>query len=241
MSIVAIIPARYDSSRFPGKPLADIKGKSMIQLVFEQCAQLEFIDKVIIATDDERIFNHAQSFGASVMMTAASHRNGTERIAEVVKSLPIGYDAVLNVQGDEPFVHAEQLKLLCDLIQNPQFNIATLAKEITETHELESSNTVKVVFNKANKALYFSRFAIPFQRNREVGAKHFKHIGMYAFKANILDQLVNLPASTLEMSESLEQLRWLDHGFDIQVGITAFDSFGIDTPEDLILALKRLV
>jgi len=240
MSILAVIPARYSSSRFPGKPLADINGKSMIQRVYEQALKSTRLDRVIIATDDKRIFKHAKKFGAEVMMTSENHRNGTERIAEVVQNIEENYDSVLNIQGDEPFVKIEQIDLLCDIISKKDNDIASLAKKLEDTDEVKSPNTVKVVMSKSNKALYFSRFAIPYQRNLATGVIRYKHIGMYAFKKLILEELINLPESSLEVAESLEQLRWLESGYSIEMGITNFESIGIDTPEDLEKAIKQL-
>ncbi len=240
MSILAIIPARYNSSRFPGKPLADIKGKSMIQRVYEQVNSSKKLDKVIIATDDKRIFNHAKMFGAEVMMTSEKHRNGTERIAEVVDNIDENYKAILNIQGDEPFVRIEQIDMLCDIISLEDNDIASLAKKIEDKEESQSPNTVKVVMNKANNALYFSRYAIPYQRDKNTNITRYKHIGIYAFKTSVLKELIKLDISDLEMSESLEQLRWLENGYTIEMGITSYDSFGIDTPEDIEKAINRL-
>ena len=239
MSIIAIIPSRYDSSRFPGKPLADINGKSMIQRVYEQAQKVQALDKVVVATDDDRIFEHCKAFGANVMMTSVDHTNGTERITEVIKNEKQGFDFVLNIQGDEPFVHPEQIESLCNLISSGDFDIATLAKEITDEHELESANTVKVVMSKNNKALYFSRYSLPFDRNEASPIRH-KHIGMYAFKTKVLLELESLNPSALEQSESLEQLRWLENDYIIGVAKTNYDSFGIDTPEDIINALNKI-
>ncbi len=239
MSIIAIIPSRYDSSRFPGKPLADIDGISMIQRVYEQAQKVQALDKVVVATDDDRIFEHCKAFGANVMMTSVGHTNGTERITEVIKKEKHGFDFVLNIQGDEPFVHPEQIENLCNLISSGDFDIATLAKEITDEHELESANTVKVVMSNNNKALYFSRYSLPFDRN-EVSPIRYKHIGMYAFKTKVLLELESLNPSALEQSESLEQLRWLENDYIIGVAKTIYDSFGIDTPEDIINALNKI-
>ncbi len=240
MKFIAIIPARFESTRFPGKPLADIKGKSMIQRVYEQAKKVEKLSRVIIATDDQRIIDHCKHIGAEVMMTSNNHRNGTERIAEVMRNIGEEFEVVLNIQGDEPFVKTEQIELLCDMISKEENQIASLAKLISEQRELESINTVKVVMDKNSKALYFSRFAIPFQRQINMSTPHYKHIGMYAFKSNILQELIHLPISPLEQSESLEQLRWLESGYAIGMGITTFDSFGIDSPEDLIEAIKSI-
>ena len=239
MSIIAIIPARYESTRFPGKPLAIIDGKSMIERVYQQATKVKSLDKVVVATDDDRIYNHCMSLGIQAVMTSRDHLNGTERIIEVVKKEKLNFDFVLNIQGDEPFVHTQQIESLCELISAGKFDIATLAKEIIDEKELNSPNTVKLVKSKAGKALYFSRFAIPFERNI-AKAPHYKHIGMYAFKTDILLQLESLNQSPLEESESLEQLRWLENDMLIGVATTSFDSFGIDTPEDIEHALKHI-
>lgn len=240
MSILAVIPARYNSSRFPGKPLADIKGKSMIQRVYELVCKSTVIDKLIIATDDKRIFEHAKKFGAEVMMTSIDHRNGTERIAEVVRRTATKYDAVINIQGDEPFVKIEQIDLLCNIISDSEVDIASLTKQIDDIEELKSPNTVKVVMDKKAKAMYFSRYSIPYQRNMANNVVRYKHIGMYAFKSRILTEIVNLPESKLEIAENLEQLRWLEEGYNITMGITTQEAIGIDTPEDLENAISKL-
>lgn len=240
MSVIAIIPARYQSSRFPGKPLADINGKSMIQRVWEIAKSVDCIQRVIIATDDDRIYNHALGFGAEAMMTSTNHLNGTERIAEVARNISEDYDAILNIQGDEPFLKIEQIISLCKIISNSDFQIATLAKEITDDTELQSPNAVKVVTATNGKALYFSRFPIPFNRQGKQKISYYKHIGMYAFKSDVLQDLIKLPVSDLEKAESLEQLRWLSAGYSIGVEYTDFESFGIDTPEDLEKALNSL-
>ncbi len=240
MSVIAIIPARYQSSRFPGKPLVMIKGKSMVQRVWEKASLSKSIAKVIVATDDERIFNHVKSFGGEVMMTSPKHRNGTERIAEVMRKQSQKFDYVLNIQGDEPFVKWQQIEMLCKIIEREEFQIASLAKQIDITKELDSPNVVKVVMSKQQKALYFSRYAIPFNRSGDAQIAYYKHIGMYAFEASALQKLIALEMTPLEQAESLEQLRWLEAGFSIGMGISEFDSVGIDTPEDLEHALTYL-
>ncbi len=239
MSIIAIIPARYDSSRFPGKPLAIINGKSMIQRVYEQAVKVSFIDKIVVATDDDRILDHCKSVGVNAVMTAKKHRNGTERITEVVNSESQNFDYILNIQGDEPFVNIQQIESLCKLISSDKFQIATLAKAIDDEQEMNSNNTVKVVMTKGGKALYFSRYAIPFMRN-DLEIEHYKHVGMYAFKREALLQISKLKPSGLESAESLEQLRWLENDMSIGIEKTTFESFGIDTPEDIVNALKKL-
>ncbi len=240
MSVIAIIPARYQSSRFPGKPLVMIKGKSMVQRVWEKASLSNSIAKVIVATDDERIFNHVKAFGGEVMMTSPKHRNGTERIAEVMRKQSQKFDYVLNIQGDEPFVKGQQIELLCNIIEREEFQIASLAKQIDTKKELDSPNVVKVVMSKQQKALYFSRYAIPFNRSGDTQIAYYKHIGMYAFEASTLQKLIALEMTPLEQAESLEQLRWLEAGFSIGMGISEFDSVGIDTPEDLEHALTYL-
>jgi len=212
----------------------------MIQRVWEIAKSVDCIQRVIIATDDDRIYNHALDFGAEAMMTSPDHLNGTERIAEVARNISGKYDAILNIQGDEPFLKLDQIESLCKIITSSDFQIATLAKEITDNTELESPNVVKVVTANNGKALYFSRFPIPFNRQKNKEIRYFKHIGMYAFKAGVLQDLIKLPVSVLEKAESLEQLRWLSAGYSIGVEYTDFESFGIDTPEDLEKALKSL-
>jgi 3-deoxy-manno-octulosonate cytidylyltransferase (CMP-KDO synthetase) len=233
MKIVGIIPTRYAASRFPGKPLIDIGGKTMIQRVYEQALKAN-LAKIIIATDDERIHNAAKSFNANVVMTQVSHQNGTERCAEVMQILGNDFDACINIQGDEPFINPEQINKVAALLQQVH-NIVTLKKKITIQEELHNNNVVKVVCNKKDEALYFSRSVIPFQRNIEQGIleNHFKHIGIYGFSKNTLEEIVQLPMSILEKTESLEQLRWLENGYTIQVAETIFETIAIDTPEDL--------
>lgn len=236
--IVVIIPARYASTRFPGKPLAIVQGKTMIQRVYEQACQATLPDTVAIATDDERIFEHALSFGAPVFMTAPELPSGTDRCAAVAARFP---DAthIINVQGDEPFVQPEQIDLLASvLMSHPEREIATLAKRIDDPELLFNPNIVKVVFSVKNEALYFSRHPVPFVRGAEPGKwlekqAFFKHIGLYAFKREVLLALSSLAPASLEQAESLEQLRWLENGYHIAVGITDIETAGIDTPEDL--------
>ncbi|MCK5846599.1 MAG: 3-deoxy-manno-octulosonate cytidylyltransferase [Bacteroidales bacterium] len=239
MSIIAIIPARYDSSRFPGKPLADIDGKSMIHRVYLKASQVKSLDKVVVATDDKRIYDHCASLDINVVMTAKEHSNGTERITEVVKKETKKYDYILNIQGDEPFVHIEQIDSLCNLISSGNYDIATLAKQITDDNEKKSPNVVKLVKSNEGRALYFSRYGIPFDRNA-VNPIMYKHIGMYAFKHKVLLELEKLSPAELEQSESLEQLRWLQNDYIIGVAETQYESYGIDTPEDIVNALYKI-
>ena len=236
MKILGVIPARYDSSRFPGKPLVDIMGKTMIQRVVEQVQKCTLVDEVIVATDDERIAENVLSSGGNVIMTGKNHRSGTDRIGEVLEKLTAEgkfFDVVVNIQGDEPFIDPKQIEEVLSLFNNPEVQIATLAKKITSDEEINNPNVVKLVFGNSAQALYFSRSPIPYLRNKTDEATYFKHIGMYAYKAEILRQLVMLEPTPLEQAESLEQLRWLENGYKIYVHITEFESIAVDTPEDL--------
>jgi 3-deoxy-manno-octulosonate cytidylyltransferase (CMP-KDO synthetase) len=236
--LLAVIPARYASTRFPGKPLVLIQGKSMIQRVYEQALMSQSVDEVVIATDDDRIFDHARSIGANVVMTKPDHPSGTDRCAEVMAEYPQA-QYVLNIQGDEPFVQPEQIDLLADtLMRVGGTGIATLAKKIHQEDILFNPNVVKVVFSADSEALYFSRHPIPFIRGAEAGLwlihhDFYKHIGLYGFHREALTKISALAPSRLEKAESLEQLRWLENGFRIRVGITELETTGIDTPEDL--------
>jgi 3-deoxy-manno-octulosonate cytidylyltransferase (CMP-KDO synthetase) len=237
--ILGIIPARYASTRFPGKPLVDIHGKTMIRRVYEQASAARRVDKVIVATDDSRIFEHVAAFGGAVRMTDPDHPSGTDRCAEVAALFPQATH-VLNIQGDEPFIQPEQIDLLVEtLIGQNSADIATLVKKIVDWEQLSNPNVVKAVFSTAREALYFSRQPVPFLRGVEaaqwLGAGHdfYKHIGLYGFRAAALQAVARLEQTPLERAESLEQLRWLEHGFRIAVGITALETIGIDTPEDL--------
>jgi 3-deoxy-manno-octulosonate cytidylyltransferase (CMP-KDO synthetase) len=236
VNIIAIIPARYKSTRFEGKPLVDIGGKSMLQRVWEQCKKAKHLSNVIIATDDERIFNHAKRFGAEVMMTYEHHQSGTERCAEVISKLNAKPDAVINVQGDEPFIDEQYIDKVAELLQK-KYAIATLAHPILDKEEITNPNKVKVVMTKQGKALYFSRSAIPFERNAGI-AQHFGHVGIYGYQTDVLEKIVHLPESVLEKTESLEQLRWLENDLDIYVSIVEKPTQGIDTPQDLEKVLK---
>jgi 3-deoxy-manno-octulosonate cytidylyltransferase (CMP-KDO synthetase) len=237
---IGIIPARYASSRFPGKPLADIKGKSMIQRVYEQATKA--LETVYVATDDERIFSTVKAFGGKVAMTSSFHKSGTDRCAEAIKIAEQEqgkfYDVVLNVQGDEPFIEPEQLELVKSCFPDGKTQIATLVKKIGSTTELFDPNRPKVVVNVSGEAIYFSRSTIPFIRGIEkdtwlTSREFYMHIGLYGFRRDILPEITALPQSPLELAESLEQLRWIENGYHIAVRITTSESFGIDTPEDL--------
>jgi len=243
---ICIIPARYASTRFPGKPLVDIAGKSMVQRVYEQAKQVPDLTAIYVATDDVRIFNHVEAFGGKAIMTLDSHQSGTDRCAEVLELLEdedIGF--VVNIQGDEPFISPDQIQQLIEIIKGETVEnisqsppLATLAKQISTDKELFNENVVKVVFDKKLSALYFSRNPIPFVRGKKrkewmIGNLFFKHIGLYAYRAEVLTAIAKLPAGRLEKAESLEQLRWLENGYAIQCGITDKETIGIDTPEDL--------
>ena len=236
--VLAIIPARYASTRLPGKPLLDIGGKPMIQRVFDQVSKCSAVDEIVIATDDERISNVAMRFGAKALMTAPHHQSGTERCGEILQLMSNKYDLVINIQGDEPFIHPEQLEELLAAFKNPAVKVATLGKKISDSKAIEDPNVVKLVKSKSGKALYFSRSVIPFTRDSASGSfslptTYFQHIGLYAYKAETLLEIVTLQASDLEKSEQLEQLRWLENDIHIQVEETNYTSHGIDTPHDL--------
>ena len=238
--ILAVIPARYASTRFPGKPLVDIGGKTMIRRVFEQVMQASLVDRAIVATDDERIRDHVRAWGGEVMMTRSDHPSGTDRCAEVARKFPDA-DFVLNVQGDEPFVQPQQINLLAEtLTGDRRFSIATLAKKMEQPDMLFNPNVVKVVFaEQSGAAIYFSRHPIPFVRGASpeewmTQQPFYKHIGLYGFRRSTLLRIARLQPTPLERAESLEQLRWLEYGLRIRVGITNLETVGIDTPEDLM-------
>ncbi len=237
MKVVGIIPARYASTRFPGKPLALIKGKPMIQRVYEQALKSK-LDAVVIATDDVRIADAVMDFGGQYVMTSPNHRSGTDRCCEALDLLKTKYDAVVNIQGDEPFIDPKQIDLLVDLIVRDDTPLASLAKRIDDADELFSPNAVKVVVNQEGNAMYFSRNPIPFMRNVDrdewlVKGRFYKHIGIYAYKADVLHQVAHMEPSALEQAESLEQLRWLENGLDIRMALSDAENISIDTPDDL--------
>lgn len=239
MRFLAIIPARYASTRFPGKPLAMLGGKSVIERVYEQVSSV--MDDTVVATDDERIFNAVVGFGGKAVMTSTSHRSGTDRCQEAYTKLGKEFDIIINVQGDEPFIRREQIETLKSCFNNPKTQIATLVKPFSESDGKEAlfnPNSPKVVIDSNNQALYFSRSVVPYIRGVEAEewlSRHtfYKHIGIYAFRAEVLGEVTALAQSALEKAESLEQLRWLENGYKIGVGITNFETIGIDTPEDL--------
>ncbi|MFA8437256.1 MAG: 3-deoxy-manno-octulosonate cytidylyltransferase [Marinifilaceae bacterium] len=240
MKFIGIIPSRYASTRFPGKPLADINGKPMVQRVYEQAAKV--LDAVYVATDDNRIENAVKEFGGRVVMTSPDHQSGTDRCAEAYETIRKAsneqFDVIINIQGDEPFIQPEQIEALKNCFQNEATQIGTLVKPITHSPEIFDPNKVKVVIASNGQAIYFSRSPIPHIRNTKEEQwmeKHtfYKHIGMYAYRNTALKEITQLPQSKLELAESLEQLRWLENGYIIQTDITQHESIGIDTPEDL--------
>jgi 3-deoxy-manno-octulosonate cytidylyltransferase (CMP-KDO synthetase) len=238
----AIIPARYASTRFPGKPLAQIAGKPVIQHVYEQVSRS--IDNTIVATDDERILLAVRSFGGRAVMTSNAHRSGTDRCHEAAVKTGSAGDIIINVQGDEPFIEPEQIELLKTCFDNPGTQIATLVKPFppdVDQATLSNPNTPKVVLSSDGNALYFSRSVIPYHRDRHPGRPvptYYKHIGIYAYRADILADIISLPRSPLEQAEELEQLRWLENGYRIRAAITCRETIGIDTPEDLERAIQ---
>jgi 3-deoxy-manno-octulosonate cytidylyltransferase (CMP-KDO synthetase) len=261
MKIIGIIPARYASSRFPGKPLVNFGGKTMIRRVYEQALKATGLSEVMVATDDERIYHEVKNFGGKVVITSPTHKNGTERCAEVAAQLQA--DVVVNIQGDEPFIHPEQIDLLARSFETTTTQIATLVKEQPLNEELHNHARVKVVMNNQGEAMYFSRNVIPFvsqhseftihgfQSFKKVDSvatapaetsplRFFKHIGIYAYRSQVLQELVKLEPTPLELAESLEQLRWLENGYRITCVRTMHDSLSIDTPQD-IDAVKHLL
>jgi 3-deoxy-manno-octulosonate cytidylyltransferase (CMP-KDO synthetase) len=247
MKFLGIIPSRYASTRFPGKPLAEMNGKPMIQRVYEQVQGS--VDELYVATDDARIEAAVQVFGGNTVRTGSYHRSGTDRCYEAYCKVGAGYDAVINIQGDEPFIHPEQIELLKSCFATPETQIATLVKPFGSADHFEQAlfdpNTPKVVLNKNKEALYFSRSIIPYIRGKEYtewlsAHVYYKHIGLYAYRADVLKALAGLPPSPLEQAESLEQLRWLENGYKIKTAVTQRETIGIDTPEDMARALAFL-
>lgn len=245
MNFIVIIPSRYESTRFPGKPLADIGGKMMIQRVYEQASKA--IDEVWVATDDQRIVEAVKSFGGNVVMTSLDHQSGTDRCAEaVLKASEITgktYDIVINVQGDEPFMQPHEIELIKEcFINSPDTEIATLIQPILKNEDIFRSDVVKVVLDNELNAIYFSRSPVPYivKTDESKWLKSYPfygHVGLYAYRNAVLQQLAKLNEGLLEKVESLEQLRWLENGFKIKTNVTDSDNFGIDTPEDLAQAI----
>ena len=246
MKFIGIIPARYASTRFPGKPLAMLGGKTVIQRVYEQARGA--LDDAYVATDDERIMDAVEAFGGKAVMTSTSHRSGTDRCYEAYTRVGRGQDVIVNIQGDEPFIQHSQLEAVKACFDDPATQIATLVKPFKPEDglaALENVNSPKVVVDRQMNALYFSRSIIPYQRGKDKhewlsGHTYYKHIGLYAYRAAVLREITSLPQSRLEIAESLEQLRWLENGYIIKVGITDVETIGIDTPEDLARAERFL-
>lgn len=245
-SILGIIPARYASSRFPGKPLIEILGKSMIQRVYEQAKKSSLLSDVIVATDDERILKHVESFGGKVVYTKEDHPSGTDRCFEALQNFNSKFDYVINIQGDEPFIDPSQIDLLCEVCDG-YTELATLMIEVDSHEVLFDMGEVKITLNKNNEALYFSRMVIPFIKGKAQDEWHlhhtyYRHVGMYAYRNDVLEQITKLRTSSLENAESLEQLRWLENGFKVKCAVTHFDSHCIDTPEDIekVIRLMKL-
>lgn len=239
MKYIGIIPARYASTRFPAKPLAILGGKTVIERVYRQVENV--LDDVVVATDDERIMNAISQFGGKAVMTSVNHKSGTDRVYEAFTKVGEGFDVVVNIQGDEPFIQAKQLEAIRKCFDDDTVDIATLVKPFKPEDglsALENINSPKVVVNKRMEAMYFSRSTIPFCRGKEKGDwlyshTYYKHIGLYAYRADVLKEITSLPQSELELAESLEQLRWLENGYKIKVGVSDVETIGIDTPEDL--------
>lgn len=246
MKFGAIIPSRYASTRFPGKPLADMNGKPMIQRVYEQVKKA--MDDVWVATDDERIFSAVERFGGKAVMTSSEHQSGTDRCFEAFQKIGESFDVILNVQGDEPFIQPEQILLLKSCFDSSEIELATLVKPFKKEDgfdALSNPASPKVVLNSRSEAIYFSRSVIPYIRDAAPSQwleKHifYKHLGIYGYRADILEKITRMPQSHLEKAESLEQLRWIENGLRIKVGITQMETIGIDTPEDMERALRFL-
>lgn len=236
MKFIGIIPARYASTRFPGKPLAMLGGRTVIQRVYEQVAAV--LEEAYVATDDERIFKAVEEFGGRVVMTRQDHKSGTDRIEEAAEKIGTQADVIINIQGDEPFIQKSQIETLKSLFENSETQIGTLGKKFESIEAATNPNSPKIVTDKNGFALYFSRSVIPYIRGKEQAEwlQHFpflKHLGLYAYRRDVLRQITQLPQSPLELAESLEQLRWLENGYRIRVGLTDVETVGIDTPEDL--------
>ncbi len=243
--ILGVIPSRFASTRFPGKPLADIAGMTMIERVYRQAMQATSLTKLLVATDDQRIFDHVRSFGGEVIMTREDHPSGTDRCNEVLQRVGNAFQYVINIQGDEPFIAPGQIDELASVLKEGESELATLIVPVVDPGVLESATDVKVVLNEKMEALYFSRQAIPYIKGvgRSEWLKHatyYRHVGLYAYRRDILEKIARLPPSPLEKAESLEQLRWLENGFRIRCAITAHESYSIDTPADLENMLRKM-
>jgi 3-deoxy-manno-octulosonate cytidylyltransferase (CMP-KDO synthetase) len=243
--IAGIIPARHASTRFPGKPLIDIQGKSMIQRVYEQATKSKSLNKVIVATDDSRIYDHVKGFGGEAVMTAEDHPSGTDRCWEAYQKLDVDFQYIINIQGDEPFIDPTQIDKLAETLKDGTAQLATLIIPVKDHDILFDMGEVKVVLNDKAEALYFSRMVIPYikgveQQDWHLHHNYYRHVGMYAYRTDILEQITRLHVSSLEKAESLEQLRWLEHGFKIKCALTDFESHCIDTPEDVEKVLRMM-
>lgn len=243
MKIIGIIPARFESSRFPGKPLVDINNQSMIQRVYNQAKNSTALTEVVVATDDKRIFDHVKSFAGNVIMTNPSHQSGTDRCAEVIRNIN-GFDFAINIQGDEPFINPLQIDLLASCFEKRDTQIATLIHRIEDYNDLINENKPKVVINAKGEAIYFSRQPIPFLRGKSINEwlankSYYNHIGIYGYRVDVLKEIALLPVSELEATESLEQLRWIDNGYKIQTALSTHSNDSIDTPEDLENVLRK--
>ena len=243
MKFIGIIPARYSSSRFPGKPLAILGGKPVIEHVYRQVSSV--MEDVFVATDDQRIYDAVEAFGGKAIMTRSDHKSGTDRICEALEKVGGSFDVVINIQGDEPFIQESQLETVMQCFDDPRTQIATLGKPFESMEAVENPNSPKIVLDNDGYALYFSRSVIPFVRGKEheEWLSHFpylKHIGLYAYRTEVLREVSKIPQSTLELAESLEQLRWLQNGYKIKVGLTDVETIGIDTPEDLQRAEEKM-
>jgi 3-deoxy-manno-octulosonate cytidylyltransferase (CMP-KDO synthetase) len=238
MKIIGIIPARFASTRFPGKPLADIGGRSMIERVYRQATQSASLSKVLVATDDALIASHVENFGGNVILTREDHVSGTDRCAEAMMKDGNVWDAVINIQGDEPFIQPDQIDLVCECFNDETTQIATLVKIIKTNEELQNPNSPKVLTDKEGNAVYFSRQVLPYVKGIPESDwlqahTFYKHIGIYGYRSDVLKELTGLPQGNLEKAESLEQLRWLEHGYRIRTRITDQETISVDTPEDL--------
>ena len=243
--IVGIIPARFASTRFPGKPLIDIQGKTMLQRVYEQAIKSKFLDKVVVATDDQRIFDHVKSFGGEVVMTEAHHPSGTDRCWDALQQLDGDFQYVINIQGDEPFIEPEQIDELANELKDGKTELATQMIAVDNHEMLFDKGEVKIVLDANKEALYFSRMVIPFIKGVDEKDWHqhhtyYRHVGMYAYRKDVLEKITKLPVSSLEKAESLEQLRWIENGFKIKCVTTKYESHCIDTPEDVIKVLALM-
>ena len=243
MKFIGIIPARYASSRFPGKPLAMLGGQTVVQRVYEQVERV--LGEAYVATDDHRIMEAVEHFGGRAVMTRSDHKSGTDRIEEAAELLNTDADVIINVQGDEPFIHQSQLETIRQLFDDAEAQICTLGKPFESMEAIMNPNSPKIVCDMRGYALYFSRSVIPYVRGREpkewlASFPYLKHIGLYAYRREVLRDITKLPQSPLELAESLEQLRWLQYGYRIRVGITDVETIGIDTPDDLLRAEQFL-